>query len=488
MSDPASESSSDPSPAPAPAPPPAARPRRNWFRYSLRTLLLGAPLVAILISVVGVRWYQSYVESQAVRAIQKLGGTIQRNAEGRIVLVEVPGAELDAQALKELVPHLANLPTLETLILHGPFLTGEGLGPLSQLTQIKRLHLINMQTTPEAIAALKKGRPGMEIDQSATSPTASALAARNIFDHALLRVAFAPSQHVLVTGRADGRLEFWEIDSGQIVWSTKAHDEWLFGLALSPGGKLLATAGGDNVIRLWDLARRKCVGELAGHGDDVHAVAFTPDGARLVTSSDDWTLRIWDVASKTTLHVLAGHEGTIPGLAISPDGRTIASASRDDTIRLWDCESGKPLAVLRGHTHDVMSVAFSPDGAKLASASYDKTVRIWDVATGAAIATLRGPQEWAFAVRFSPDGRRIAAGSGDGIRVWDVTGGNLLFAARDVRLISSLAFDSSGDRLAATSAEGTIHLWNARSWTPLATYGQGYREPEERSLAAAAGR
>jgi len=459
-------------------------PRRRWLRFSLRTLLLVAPLIAILISFVGVRWYRSYVETQAVRAIQRLGGTIQRDKEGRLILVEIPGDKLTDEALAKLIPHLANLTSLETLILHGPFLTDEGLSTLAQLTQLKRLHLINMEVSAGALASLRKGRPDLEIAQSARSPTASALAARDIFDHALLHLAFSPDQRLLVTGRASGLLEFWEPRTGEIVWSVQAHDEWLFALAYHPHQRILATAGGDEVVRLWDLTSRKKIAELAGHLDDVHGVAFTPDGKCLVTSSDDQTLRIWDVHSKQTLHILTGHTGTIPALAVSPDGRIVASASRDDTIRLWDMATGQSLATLHGHDGDVMSVAFSPDGGRLASGSYDKTVRIWDLRSRQCVRVLTGPEDLVFTVRYSPDGRKLAAGSGDGVRLWDVDSWQLMHTWSDARLVSALAFDKRGSQLAATSAEGTIHLWNVESGLPLVTLGRGYRAAEGSSRMA----
>ncbi|HUE69353.1 MAG TPA: hypothetical protein VMP01_00580 [Pirellulaceae bacterium] len=168
----------DSSPSPAPVP------RRRWLRFSLRTLLLTAPLIAILISYVGVRWYRDYVKQQAVSAIGRIGGNIERDKEGRIILVEIPADQLTDAALAELVPRLANLPTLETLILHGPLVTDEGLSPVARLTQLKRLHLINMKVSAVAVAALQKGRPDLEVAQSAVSPRASALVARDIYDHA----------------------------------------------------------------------------------------------------------------------------------------------------------------------------------------------------------------------------------------------------------------------------------------------------------------
>jgi WD40 repeat protein len=162
-------------------------------------------------------------------------------------------------------------------------------------------------------------------------------------------------------------------------------------------------------------------------------------------------------------------------LAISADGRTVASASRDDTIRLWDIATGQLLAILEGHEGDVMSVAFSPDGSRLASGSYDKTIRIWDMRSCHCIRVITGPEDLVFAVRFSPDGRQLAAGSGDGVRLWNLDRPQPVHTWSDARLVSALAFDKHGSHLAATSAEGAVHVWNVETGLPLATLGRGYR-------------
>jgi WD40 repeat protein len=67
------------------------------------------------------------------------------------------------------------------------------------------------------------------------------------------------------------------------------------------------------------------------------------------------------------------------------------------------------------------------------------------------------------------------------VRLWDIDRPQPLRTWSQARLVSSVAFDKQGSRLAATSAEGTIHVWDVETGLPLATLGRGYRPAERPS-------
>ncbi len=68
-------------------------------------------------------------------------------------------------------------------------------------------------------------------------------------------VVWAPSGERLISGDSDGRLRWWEVDSGECMRVQEAHQGTVQALKVSPEGSRLASCGDDGVITLWDLER-----------------------------------------------------------------------------------------------------------------------------------------------------------------------------------------------------------------------------------------
>jgi WD40 repeat protein len=431
----------------------ALPPRNRWLSFRLRTLLIVAPLIAIVASFAFRAWYADYLETRAASEVKRLGGEVARNDAHQIVEVQLAGKEINDEQLAELVPFLIGLPKLKSIQLMSNDISDAGLLKLERLPQVETVYLAETRVTLDGVAELNKRLPTLIIDLQEPHTKAMTLAARVIYDHAT--VAVTSSRHgEIVAGSGTGQVLAWSPKSKSRV-RFQAHDDWTFSVVFHPQKNWLATGGGDGLIKLWDWSTRREIARFEGHEDDVHAVRFTPDGRTILSTGDDMTVRIWDVSSRQVRHVLSGHGGTIPGLAISPDGSMAASASRDRTIRLWDIAKGELLGVLSGHADDVMSVDFEPNGRMLASASYDNSVVIWDVPTRCILKTLVGHKDWTFAVAWSEDGQYLASASGDGVRLWQASSGQLLWHTTHQRNVSSLHW-LAGGQLASSSADGSV--------------------------------
>ena len=74
-------------------------------------------------------------------------------------------------------------------------------------------------------------------------------------------------------------------------------------------------------------------------------------------------------------------------------------------------------------------------------------------------------------VAFSPDGTRIASSSGDKtIKVWDAASGQeLTTLSGHTRRVQSVAFSPDGTRIVSGSIDKTIKVWDAASGQELTT-------------------
>ena len=66
-------------------------------------------------------------------------------------------------------------------------------------------------------------------------------------------VAWCPGGELFISGGSDGRLRWWDLQSGECVRVQEAHQGTVQALKVSPDGSMLASCGDDGAIRLWDL-------------------------------------------------------------------------------------------------------------------------------------------------------------------------------------------------------------------------------------------
>jgi WD40 repeat protein len=100
---------------------------------------------------------------------------------------------------------------------------------------------------------------------------------------------------------------------------------------------------------------------------------------------------------------------------------------------------------------------------------------LWRSAEGTPL-TLRGHRSGVVSVAYSPDGARIASTSVDNtMKVWDAESGTEIATLRvDTGPGTSLTSSLDGSRIASTSNDSLVKLWDAKSGNQIATFG-GHR-------------
>lgn len=342
-------------------------------------------------------------------------------------------------------------------------------------------------------------------------------------------VVFSPNGRRLASGGSDKTIRLWDVSTGKELFSLTGHAERIVSLAFSPDGLTLASGSDDGLVKLWDVATvRRELRSFKGHAARVTSVAFSPDGKQIASGSSDETIRIWDVASADH-DLIPILERSAPDFGSDDEPKLSGITER---IRMWDFSTGKPRetqgesgstqqpaakprgtgaggrnpappaglvesdvassgTVLRalsetGQTFDTFrphAYAYSPDGKQVVvtggesiSGMHGGYLKLRDIATGQVVHTFseRGPFHHAV---FSPDGKWVAGSTFQRIEIWDAASGRSIrtmdgmarFAMDRVEMITSLAVNSDGARLAAGSSDGTVQVLEVSSGRLLAS-------------------
>ena len=250
-------------------------------------------------------------------------------------------------------------------------------------------------------------------------------------------------------------------------------------LAFAPDGETVVVCQ-DGIVRFWSLADGGLYRSLDFEVNS-EIFALSPDseaspqgsgggGQYLASDGKDDDLQVRRASDGELLHTLTGHSGNPNMLVFSPDSRLLVSVSDDETVRMWDPASGTLLRTLEGHESRVQLADFSPDGALLATGGANSGVILWNAATGEQVRKV-GTDATPLALAFSPDraappeqsgggGSTLAVARGSGVEIWQISDGALLRTLETDGRVRSLAFSMDGKRIALTTEQYRLQVWD----------------------------
>ncbi|QKZ17044.1 AAA family ATPase [Streptomyces chartreusis] len=284
-------------------------------------------------------------------------------------------------------------------------------------------------------------------------------------------------QPYAVTGTELGRVEVWDVHSGEAMARSAAPrgrrvrpaSEIRALTVVDSVGQLRIVTGGDNGIRtwdpltgalsrklpghtgstaamttvqlaerchllvggyggfsIWDLAARKQTGELVDHGAWVDALATTYTRGRLsiVTGADNGRIQVWDLNAGKVARDISGHVDGVKALAVTHLGTDLhaVSAGEEGIVYLWNLETGSKSRELTDHQGDLvrgLAVVDLPGRPHAVTGHESGRTALWDLTTGTCMDTFQLPTA-VTAVATSSDGA-ILVTSADGIAALTLT-------------------------------------------------------------------
>ncbi len=295
--------------------------------------------------------------------------------------------------------------------------------------------------------------------------------------HAVLQVSFSPDGTRLLTVGGNRFARVFDVSRGNEVFAL--NNVAVVNVArFSHDGSLIATGGATDVVRLWDAKNGDPVGELElTPGSRVADLAFSPDDKLLATAgSNDTVARIFNVPKERNQATITQHRSGVASVVFTPDSESLITAGRDGRAVMSAVAAGFPQASLAGHTRSLEGADVAHEGALIATWSQDGTARIWQARVGAYTRDIgkhelpstarRGPE-----VAFSPSGRYMLSAGADGTaHLWGAR--TPLHVLRHDGAVNSASFSHTGTVITG-SEDGTARLWHVPDGRLLATLQHG---------------
>lgn len=222
------------------------------------------------------------------------------------------------------------------------------------------------------------------------------------------------------------------------------------------------------------------------HVSKATAAAYSPDGVELMVATDDGAIHVWDARTFQQIRRFQLHLFPITGLSLHKTRASIVTSSRDGTVREWDVKTGAPKSTLKQLDYVPLAIEISRDEKYLAIGdgqgnlfvhSFDQGRSAWEKprAYGSGISS----------IAFQPSGQAVATIGADDekkmgiLRVWSMKGILLKELTGQKEPLTAVAYDPTGQWLAAGNSAGKIEIWNASSYDSQPVV-EAHREPVSR--------
>lgn len=247
--------------------------------------------------------------------------------------------------------------------------------------------------TPDGKSIISGGWQRIMIWDVATMKQSRALSAPFVGN--ITALAVDPKGAVLFAADGEsggaGFVRRFDLASGTLVATWKAHEDTVYSLRLSAKGDRLLSGGADKLAKIWDTTTNKLIAFYEGHTNHVLSVAFNNDATQIATAGADKEVKVWDVKSREQDVSLGDKKTVFTGLAWSPDGKALAAVTDKGTGSVYSAlqkhdgtqrsDTGKERK-LSSVDDSLTSVAITADAKLVFGGSFSGKVHVWDASSG----------------------------------------------------------------------------------------------------------
>ncbi len=290
---------------------------------------------------------------------------------------------------------------------------------------------------------------------------------------------FHPFGEVVVMGKIDGSIAFFDAASGMLMDEIDGHTDSVWNIVFSHAGDRFISSSGDGAVQMWNFETRDEAGSFNQFEGVVWTMGFSSDDAYCIFGDASGKFYILDAETLKIEEEIQGHDDAVIGIAFSPLGDAFVTTGADGTIIEWRLPGGRKIRQFRGVNADFLSDAeYSTDGSRIIAVDSEGFITRWERQTGVMLDQISGHDGVIYDIDIvaGPGGERIITTGEDGrTLLWDA---GTLNPAGEIGgsypgSITSLAIAPSGGEILSISDNMDAVMWDLSTGDPLLRFGGG---------------
>ena len=211
---------------------------------------------------------------------------------------------------------------------------------------------------------------------------------------------FAPGDRHAMIGTKSGKIQIFDIGSGEMTEEISAHSGEVWSLVSSPDTKSVLSGSSDKTVKFWDY---ELISGKEGNkilslvhkrtlqvDEGVTCVSLSKDGRFIAVGLLDSTVKVFFVDSLKFFLSLYGHKLPVVAMDISTDSTLIVTGSADRNMKIWGLDFGDCHKSLFAHDDTITGLRFIPNTHMVFTCGKDGEVKQWDADNFQRILTLKG--------------------------------------------------------------------------------------------------
>ncbi|KAL0274194.1 UNVERIFIED_CONTAM: hypothetical protein PYX00_006675 [Menopon gallinae] len=293
----------------------------------------------------------------------------------------------------------------------------------------------------------------------------------------VLCCAFHPNKNnIAATGGIDDIAHMWDITTGDVLMTTKSHEDSVEVVGFSYDGKYLASSDLRGNIWIWNTNDHSLVREFE-LGDELSWSLWHHGSNVLISSSYSGLIYMFKILTGEMKMIMAPFGSTCSCGKVFPDGKRLASGYSQGNLKILDMKQGKAIhsISLSDSECGVSCIDVHRDNNLLICGCDNGDVILVNSQAGKVVAVLNSSRassicNYIETIGFckDPTYQVAASGSLDGnLIIWDIAKQVLRHRTTFSSSVNHLVWHPNQPVLFTSHSDGLIHMYDSKSGNVL---------------------